>query len=291
MFSLGAASPITKIAVHAHAKLDRDMAMAHPSQGNRQGTGNRQTWLRDLCLAGMFLTRLPFRVKGDVKTEDLAGAVWAFPLIGVLVGGVAGGALMLASEIQLHPLACAFVGLTAAALVTGALHEDGLADVVDGFGGGATRDDKLRIMRDSQIGSYGVLALVFSVGLKASILAGLLGPGMAAATLVGTAALSRGLLPGMMHLMPRARTDGLAAGAGRPTAKGAVISLILGGIVAALFLGKGVAVVVVVAAVMVALGMAFIAHRQIGGYTGDVLGATQQISEIAILMTAGAYAL
>lgn len=265
--------------------------MADPLRSENQGADSTARWYRDFCVAGLFLTRLPFRVKGELKTRDMSVAVWSFPLIGLVVGAISGGALMLASELNLHPLACAFVALATAALVTGALHEDGLADVVDGFGGGASRDDKLRIMRDSQIGTYGVLALVFSVGLKASTVAGLLGPGMAAATLVGTAVLSRAVLPGMMHLMPRARTDGLGASAGRPTTKAAIMAFVIGGLIAGLFLGAWITFISAIVAVFATLIMAFIAHRQIGGYTGDVLGATQQLSEIAILMTAGAYAL
>ena len=198
---------------------------------------------------------------------------------------------MLAAELNLHPFAGAFLAIIAGALVTGALHEDGLADVVDGFGGGYLREDKLRIMRDSFIGAYGVLALIFSVGLRASLLAGLLGSGTAAATIVGAAVLSRSLLPGMMHLMPRARSDGLGATAGRPTGANALIALCIGCVIAWPFLGGAIGVVAVICALISALIMAFIAHRQIGGYTGDVLGATQQFSEIVILMTAGAFAL
>ena len=253
------------------------------------------SWLsnavRDLQTAGLFLTRLPFRPKGDLQTHDLARAVRSFPFIGLVVGAISGGALMLAAELNLHPLACAFLAIIAGALVTGALHEDGLADVVDGFGGGYLREDKLRIMRDSFIGAYGVLALIFSVGLRASLLAGLLGLGMAAATIVGAAVLSRSLLPGMMHLMPRARTDGLGATAGRPTGTNALIAIFLGCVIAWPFLGGVVGIVAITCALIFVLIVSFIANRQIGGYTGDVLGATQQVSEIVILITAGAFAL
>ena len=250
-----------------------------------------QSEMRDFRVAGSFLTRLPFQLKGDLQTQALARSSHYFPLIGLVVGAISGAVLMLAAELNLHSLAGAFLAITAGALITGALHEDGLADVVDGFGGGHTKEDKLRIMRDSHIGTYGVLALILSVGLRASILAGLLGPGMAAATLVGASVLSRSLLPGMMHLMLRSRTDGLAAGAGRPTFQAATISFCLGSLIAWPFLGGGAAIVAIICALISALIMAFIAHQQISGYTGDVLGATQQITEIAILMTAGALAI
>jgi len=265
--------------------------MDEPSHSEENDLNPLQSGMRDFRVAGLFLTRLPFQLKGALQTQDLARASRCFPLIGLLVGAISGAVLMMAAELNMHPLACAFLAITAGALVTGALHEDGLADVVDGFGGGHTKEDKVRIMRDSHIGAYGVLALILSVGLRASILAGLLGPGMAAVTLVGAAVLSRSLLPGMMHLMPRSRKDGLAAGAGRPTFRAAIIAFCLGSVIAWPFLGWGVAIVALICALISALIMAFIAHRHIGGYTGDVLGATQQITEIAILMTAGAFAL
>jgi len=265
--------------------------MVEPSDHPDNTTPGIGNLLRQVSVAGLFLTRLPFRLKGDLKTSELAAAVWSFPLIGLLVGVVSGGALMGAAELNLHPLACAFIALIVSALVTGALHEDGLADLADGFGGGRTRADKLRIMRDSHIGTYGVLALVFSVGLRTSLLAGLLGPGMAAATLVGAAVLSRSFLPGLMYVMPRARVDGLAASAGRPKATRAVVALVLGCLICWPFLGTWVAPVALIMALLSTLVMAFIAHRQIGGYTGDVLGGTQHIVEITILVTAGAYAI
>ena len=265
--------------------------MVNPSDLQTKGLSWLSNVVRDLQTAGLFLTRLPFRLKGDLQTHDLAHAVRGFPFIGLVVGAISGGALMLAAELNLHPLACAFLAIIAGALVTGALHEDGLADVVDGFGGGYLREDKLRIMRDSFIGAYGVLALIFSVGLRASLLAGLLGPGMAAATIVGAAVLSRSLLSGMMHLMPRARTDGLGATAGRPTGTNALIALCLGCVMAWPFLGGVVGIVAITCALISVFIVAFIANRQIGGYTGDVLGATQQVSEIVILITVGAFAL
>jgi len=259
---------------------------------------NRQqllNWLRaargEITVAGLFLTRLPFPATAGAPLPPLARTVWSFPLIGLLVGLISGAALMLASKLSLHPLACAMIALAVAALVTGALHEDGLADVVDGFGGGRLREDKLRIMRDSQIGTYGVLALIFSVGLRASLVAGLLGPGLAAAALAGAAVLSRSLMPGIMVLMPQARVDGLAASAGRPTPRQAQLALGIGFVLAWPLLGFWAGCVAMIAALAATLLMATIARRQIGGYTGDVLGASQQAAEISILLTAGAFAL
>ena len=101
-------------------------------------------WWRDCCVAGGFLTRLPFPAPKDGAGKGaLAGSSRAFPVIGAAVGAIAGLSLMVVAGLDLHPLACAFVALAVSALVTGALHEDGLADVADGFGGGETKAKKL----------------------------------------------------------------------------------------------------------------------------------------------------
>lgn len=244
-----------------------------------------------MAVAGLFLTRLPFRPNGGAGPNDLADAGRAYPFIGLLVGAFAGTALMLASELNLHPLACAFIGLALGALVTGGLHEDGLADVADGFGGGHDRESKMRIMRDSRIGAFGVLALIFSVGIRAAILSGLPGPGMAAAALVGAAILSRAVLPSLMVFIPLARTDGLAANAGRPVPMTLVLALIVGAVLAAPFIGITATLAGGLAALVAAALIGLVARRQIGGYTGDVLGGAQQLAEIAVLMIAGAFAL
>jgi adenosylcobinamide-GDP ribazoletransferase len=247
--------------------------------------------LRATAIAGLFLTRLPFRPSGEVKAGDLADVGWAYPIIGLLIGVISGGSLMLAAEFDLHPLACAFIGLSAAVLITGGLHEDGLADVADGFGGGHDRDSKLRIMRDSRIGAYGVLALIFSVGIRASILAGLPGPGLAAVALVGAAILSRSVLPVLMVFLNLARTDGLAATAGRARPEIMFLTLGVGLLLTWPFVELSVLIWGLLAALITSAIVGVIAHRQIGGYTGDVLGSNQQLAEISVLCIAGALAL
>jgi len=245
-------------------------------------------WGRDILVANGFLTRLPFRPVGGVAPGGLAQASRAFPIIGLIVGLIAGAGLMASAELDLHPLACALIGLALAALVTGGLHEDGLADVADGFGGGQDRDAKLRIMRDSRIGAFGVLALIFSIGIRAAILGGLPGPGLAAASLVGAAILSRAVLPVFMHRTPLARNDGLASEAGKPDLETAGIALGLGAIGGIVFLGLGAGIIAAIAVLGAAVAVAWLAQRQIGGYTGDVLGAAQQTAETALLIVAGA---
>lgn len=246
-------------------------------------------WGRDVAVAGAFLTRLPFRPRGTVTMADLGPAARAFPLIGLLVGGLAGGALWVAGRFDLHPLACAVIGLAVGTWLTGALHEDGLADFADGIGA-AERARRLEIMRDSRIGSFGVLALIFSVGLKAALLAGFLGPGLAAAALMAAAGVSRGAVVLIMARLAPARSDGLGHGASKPDGAATLTALALSILIAFLLLDWQPAIWAIVLA-LCAVGMiGWLARRRLGGYTGDVLGAAQQAAEIAVLLAAGAFA-
>ena len=244
-------------------------------------------WWRDTRVALAFLTRLPIPVAPeDVAAKDaLAKASRAFPIVGLVVGLVAGGVILLGFWLRLGPLASALFALAAAAAITGALHEDGLADVADGFGGGVTPTDKMAIMRDSRIGTFGVLAVVFSVGLRAAVLFGLfhtIGP--VAGALVAAAVFSRGVLPMVMYRLDLARDDGLAYDAGRPTRTDALVALVLGGLLAFLFLDFFAGIAAVLVGGAAAAAFAWYARRQIGGYTGDVLGATQQVTELAVIV-------
>ncbi|MEQ8667135.1 MAG: adenosylcobinamide-GDP ribazoletransferase [Rhodospirillales bacterium] len=264
---------------------------AHENRsGGHGGQETPQTpsggWLADVRLALAFLTRLP--VGGAHAGRPLSDAAWAFPLAGVVVGGFGAAAIYLCRLAELPTFVGAVVALAVMALVTGALHEDGLADVADGFGGGAVRSRKLEIMRDSRIGSFGVLALIFSVALRASALAAI-GPGvLAGAVLMSAAVASRAVLPALMRALPNARDDGLAHSAGRPGAVSAGVSLALGGGLMLLFLQPHLMTTIAafVAAVVATVGLGVLARRQIGGQTGDVIGAAQQVAETAVLLAA-----
>lgn len=240
-------------------------------------------WTEDILLATGFLTRLPVPLSESTRQRPLAETAWAFPVVGLIVGGLAALALALGFRWHLHPLVCALFGIGAAVLITGALHEDGLADVADGFGGGQSVSDKLRIMRDSRIGSYGVLALIFSVALRAGALSSLTTPTQAALALIAAATLSRAMVAAVMSQLDRARTDGLSAGAGKPDGLDALVAIVIAAVTAFVLLGTQGWGVLIVAFVATAV-FAFIAKRQIGGQTGDVLGAVQQISETAVLI-------
>jgi adenosylcobinamide-GDP ribazoletransferase len=166
------------------------------------------------------------------------------------------------------------------------LHEDGLADTVDGLCGGGDRETKLAIMRDSRLGAFGGLALMLSVALRAAALAQLGEALHAALALIAAHAASRALLPMAMRLSAPARAEGLAAAAGRPGSAAAIAAVVIGAAIALAALGPtrgafalGLAAVAVAAAAM-------LARRQIGGHTGDILGACQQVAEIVILLVA-----
>jgi adenosylcobinamide-GDP ribazoletransferase len=242
-------------------------------------------WWSDLKVGLIFLTRLPLRHGAEIGGPALSRAVRAFPLVGVVVGVGGGAAFGLASWLGLPPLPSALVAVAATVLVTGALHEDGLADVADGFGGGGDRARKLEIMRDSRIGTFGGLALVLSVALRASVLAALAEPWSVLLALVAAHALARAMLPGVMSTLPLARDDGLAAESDAPPPSQAAIAFGLGLLAALLTLGPGTAVAAAAAAALAAWAMARLARRQVGGYTGDVLGSVEQMGEIAVLLT------
>jgi adenosylcobinamide-GDP ribazoletransferase len=237
----------------------------------------------DLKIAGAFLTRLPIRLGETAGLPALARAALYFPVVGCGVGLLGGIVYALAVGLGLPPLLAATVAVAVTVAVTGALHEDGLADMVDGFGGGADRDRKLQIMRDSRIGTYGVIALVLALGARVVALASFEDNGDAVAAMILCQAASRALVVAVMQRAPLARSDGLAAGAGRPSQATTLWALGLGGLIALVLAGLDGAIAMIAGAV-VAWAITWLARRQIGGVTGDVLGAVQQGSEIAMLL-------
>jgi len=242
---------------------------------------------RDFELAYGFLTRLPVPDRPAAAPGGLGRALRLAPLVGLVVGTLGGlvGWIAMAG-LGLPPWPAALLILAATVWVTGALHEDGLADVADGWGGGGDRSRKLDIMRDSRIGTYGVLALILSMGLRAAALAALAGPEAITAALIAAHCLSRGVLPLAMLVLVPVRDHGLAAAAGRPAPPDAALGLGLGLLLAVLASGIAIGLVFALAALAAAAVTGILAVRQIGGYTGDVLGAVQQAAEVAVLLAA-----
>jgi adenosylcobinamide-GDP ribazoletransferase len=249
-----------------------------------------QRRINDLKIGFIFLTCLPLTHRTPIANGELSQALWTAPVVGVAVGLLGAGVYGLAQQLHLPPLPAAVLAVAATLVVTGGLHEDGLADVADGFGGGATRERKLEIMHDSRIGTFGVCALILSFMLRVSALTNLGDPGLVAAVLVAAHAAGRAPIAAFMQLIPAARTDGMSADAGRPPQETAVVAVLLG--LVPLMVGLGFAAGVV-AVVLLAVGfgcMAWLCKRQIGGQTGDVLGALEQTGEIVVLLVAAAAA-
>lgn len=238
--------------------------------------------VHDCKVALAFLTRLPVAPEPTRTGAGLVAAVVMFPIVGALIGLLGGVAYALAFWLGLPPLLAGVVALGATIWLTGALHEDGLADLADGFGG-RTPEDKLRIMRDPRIGSYGALALLLALLARAAGLAALAAPATVAAALIAAGAVSRAALPPVMAMLPKARADGLAASVGRPHPLRAAAAVLVAVLIAVVLLGKAAAPALLAGA-GAALLVAWLAQRQIGGQTGDVLGTVQQLTEIGVLL-------
>lgn len=240
------------------------------------------------CLA--FFSRLPVARGGGV---DLRLGAGAWPLAGLLLAVPAALLLLALRGLDVPPLVAASAALAATAALSGGLHEDGLSDAADGLGGGRTRQDKLAIMRDSRLGTYGALALVFTVLIRVAGLAALAWDAAAAAlALLLTALLSRSIALWHWNALLPARADGLAVAAGRPDWAALLLGLALGGMAAVLLLlafGGGAVLALLLAGLAVML-FTRLCRRQIGGHTGDTIGAAQQIAETLLLagLSAGA---
>lgn len=243
----------------------------------------------DLRMAASFVTILPVASSKPAADGAIARATWALPIAGLLVGLAGALAYKIATRLGLAPNLAALLALATTALVTGALHEDGLADTADGLGGGWTRERKLEIMRDSRIGTYGVCALILSFGLRWSALAAIANPWSVMLALIAAHAAARAGVPAFMSLVPPARRDGLAANAGVPPGRSVAIAFAVGTLALALALGPAKALVGLVLLSLAGLMLARLAIRQIGGQTGDILGAFEQIGEILILLVAAAF--
>lgn len=234
------------------------------------------------CLTFYTRLRLPLGNAG----ADFAAAQWAAPVAGAIVGVCAGLALWIGLRLGLPEGIAAALAIAVPMLVTGCLHEDGLADLADGFGGGAGREAKLEIMRDSRIGSYGVAALILTVLLRWTAISTLAAEGAAIAALVAAHAASRAALPAFIAVTPPARRDGLSAGIGSVPREAVAGALALGALALLPTLGIGAAIWAAIALLAWGFALRSLALRQIGGQTGDVLGALQQGGEIVVLLAA-----
>jgi adenosylcobinamide-GDP ribazoletransferase len=251
-------------------------------------------YLADVARAMRFWSRLPIPSvametdpHGPPRIGDLT---LALPVAGALIGLTGAIALLLAAGLGLPAWPAAVISVATLMLATGAMHEDALADVADGFGGGGTVERKLEIMKDPRLGTYGASALILSLSLKIALVAGLaaeVGVWAAAMLIVAAAGVSRiaGLWP--LAMLPPARQEGLGALASELPAEswraGAAIGAVLSGLLAWAATGHAVTLLAPLAAFAAAWIMARVADRQIGGQTGDVCGAATILAELAFL--------
>jgi len=243
-----------------------------------------QQWRDDLTTALAFLTRLPVRAPAHWNAGRLAHALRLSPAVGAFIGAIAGSFYWLAVSFGFSTLIAAVLGIMAAALLTGGLHEDALSDMTDGFSGGWTRDRKLEIMSDGRIGAHGALALALALLLRVGAMAQISAPDRLMAALIAAGALSRAMMYLAMAALPHARDSGLAHTTGRPDLQQAGTALGLGFVIAWLTLPFGTALTALIAAGAGGLFTALLAKRHIGGQTGDILGSVQQISELCALL-------
>jgi adenosylcobinamide-GDP ribazoletransferase len=251
----------------------------------------RTQLLTDFYICLGFFTRLPVPSAASrsepPSLADFSRAVRMLPVAGGLVGALAAIAMAAASRFGFPPPLAAPLAICSLVLLGGAMHEDGLADCADGFSGGATRERKLEIMRDSQIGTFGAVVLVLSLYLRAASLAIIADEslGLAGAVLIGAAALSRAASLMPLALLPPAREDGAGFAAGKPERAALAVAASLAAVFALAPVVAGAEPIRTLTGIAAATGAAYaivlLARKQIGGQTGDVAGAAQQLSEIA----------
>ena len=241
-------------------------------------------FIRLPLVAIQFLTRLPVPGKLAASEEDLGRASAFFPLVGIMVAGGAAGVFLLSQ--YLLPLSVGvLLAIIFAAFITNGFHEDGLADAFDGFGGGWTKERVLEIMRDSRIGTYGTLALIFLVLGKYNFLS-LLPPRQIWRWLIVSHAASRWTVLPLAAWMPYARAEGQ----GKLVANKIRWSAILIGSITLLatfaLLPWKAAAIALLATVLVTVLCGLYYHARLKGITGDCLGATNQLTEVALYLTA-----
>ena len=242
--------------------------------------------LRGAIVAAQFLTRIPLS-RRVVEAHELASATAWFPLIGALVGaGIAGVTWLVAPLIGLD--AAIVAGLVFGALLTGAFHEDGLADSCDGLGGGFTRERTLEIMRDSRIGSYGAVSLILLYAARFTLFREL-GATALLLALPAASALGRASSVGLMAWLPNARTDGMADDVARALGRGTIAIGLLTPLVMAAVLTGSAAPALIAVSVVVTLVAGLYLRRRLGGITGDALGAVNVSVEIAAVAAAVAW--
>ena len=250
-------------------------------------TSKLQSRFGDIAAAFLLLSRIPVKYQ-FVKDSppDFNSSLWAFPLVGLVIGTFGGIMLTFASFLGLPLLVCGGLSVSVMAMATGAMHEDGLADTADGFGGGRDVDDKMRIMHDSHIGSYGVLALCISTIIRISLFASIAELDLSNLALIGLvaaiAAAARWQILIALRAFPIAAYAKLARVTGQPSMIAIFAAAFLWVVPLVYFVVPIAAVIAGIATLLVCLGLGRIAMRQINGISGDVMGAMIILGEIML---------
>jgi adenosylcobinamide-GDP ribazoletransferase len=236
--------------------------------------------LTGLLGALQFLTRLPIRLRREPVMERVV--VW-FPVAGVIIGAAVGGVAAGLWHV-VPPLVAGAVAIAASLLITGAFHEDGLGDIADAFGGGWTVERRMEILKDSRHGTYGVAAMCASIVVRVVALGSLPGPAAMFAAAVAAHAVARAAALALMGAMPLVQHSGLGSDYGRSTSPGrAAVGVLAGTGLVALCVGWWVGPLLV-ASLLAAAAVGWLAHRKIGGISGDVLGGAEQVAECVVLV-------
>ncbi|HVY20519.1 MAG TPA: adenosylcobinamide-GDP ribazoletransferase [Bauldia sp.] len=258
-----------------------------------QGPSEIGVAIAELRSASIFLTRVPPRYVGASPTEvpDFRHAARVFPVVGAAVGLAGGVVLLVANTLGMSALVCAGLAIATTAIVTGSLHEDGLADATDSLGG-ATTEKKLAIMDDSRVGTYGAVALILSIVLRVAALAAVavISPLSAALVLIAAEAVSRAALVRLWHDLPAARLGGLSNDAGVPDQNAMLVAIAVAAVIAVVLglpaVGLWPTILAGTLAIVATYVVIRVTARTLGGRTGDTLGACQQAAVVAFLIGA-----
>ncbi|MDI2113178.1 adenosylcobinamide-GDP ribazoletransferase [Commensalibacter nepenthis] len=240
----------------------------------------------DLYCGLSFFSRLPVQwlYRSDFPFS-FGRAIWTWPLVSLILGSMNGIFFFTTSYYFPSSWIIAFLTIGFQLLLTGGLHEDGLADMADGFGGGKDKKHKLSIMRDSRLGTYGVLTLLIILGLQASSLAFLVQYSYKAIPiLIITAILSRMSILLPIYISQPARDDGLASTLKNTALPSTIIATLVTLIVTFLLAPPICAIAYILLAIIITIGISLLSYRHIQGYTGDILGAIQVFVATGILV-------
>lgn len=243
--------------------------------------------LHDIYVAFSLLTRLPVPVDHTRAGKRGAAAAWAYPLVGLVIGAIAGCTALILQWVGIPNGMSIIAALGAMVLLTGGMHEDGFADFADGIGGGRDKEHALEIMKDSRIGAYGAIAICLSLLARWSGYMEISGWHLLG-VFIGIGAASRTAMVIFMYAIPNAKTDGLSVQTGKPSRETIGLALIVATLPCLYFLGL-TGIPVLIFTCLGALPVAWLAIRKIGGQTGDVLGAAQTVSEIVGVAALVAY--